>query len=342
MKGKKHIFTEEQIKYIIDNWNKESIHSMKKRFNCSWYAIASVGKEHNLELPSANTWTNEEINILKEYAKKYTVKTIAKKMNRSEKSILIKCNRLDIKLLKHKRSWTQEDEKELIELWGYFPIEKISKILNRSIYSIKVKAVRLGLGSMIRNNTEILTIYDIVDILKVSRDRIMTWSKRGLKLKKKELSNNRSYYYVEWKDLISFLENNKDLWDASLVETYMLGEEYDWLKEKRRLDFANKPLLYRKWTKSEKTKAINYFKLGYSNEEISKLINCSEWSVSNFLRSQGYFKNKTVWNTEELQFLRENYKNMTYKEIANILNKSQSQIEYKLHIEGLKKVKTLK
>ena len=51
MQGKKFIFTDEQRKYIIDNWYKESIHSMKKKFNCSWYAVASVGKENNLELP---------------------------------------------------------------------------------------------------------------------------------------------------------------------------------------------------------------------------------------------------------------------------------------------------
>ena len=30
MSGKKYEFTEEQIKYIIDNWDNESPHSMKR------------------------------------------------------------------------------------------------------------------------------------------------------------------------------------------------------------------------------------------------------------------------------------------------------------------------
>lgn len=49
MAGKKYIFTEEQINYIVENWGKESAHSMKKKFGCSWYAVCRVAEANGLE-----------------------------------------------------------------------------------------------------------------------------------------------------------------------------------------------------------------------------------------------------------------------------------------------------
>lgn len=342
MRGQKYIFTEEQKKYIIDNWGKESIHSMKNRFNCSWYAIAAVGKDNNLELPKFNEWTEEDVNKLIEYAKEYDVKTIAELMNRTEQAIFIKANRLNITLYKNKRAWTSEEERIFSELWGQISIEVIAKKLSRSIYSLKVKAIRMGLGSVISNNTDVLTVSDITNVLGVTRDKVISWSKKGLKLKTKKISNNKKFYYVEWNDLINFLKNNQDLWDASKVDYYMLGEEYDWLIKKRKEDFINKPLSYRVWSNKEKVAAVNYFKLGYSYEEIAKLINRSAGETAKLLRKEGYYLRDRLWTEEEVMFLRENYKSMTQDEIANVLHKRKKQIEYKLHKEGLKKVRTLK
>ena len=65
MKGKKRKFTDDEIQYIINNWGKESPHSMKKRFNCSWYAVCKVAEKHGSEIPISNEWTNEDIETLK-------------------------------------------------------------------------------------------------------------------------------------------------------------------------------------------------------------------------------------------------------------------------------------
>ncbi len=343
MRGQKHIFTDEQIKYIVDNWSKESIHSMKKKFNCSWYAIANVGKEYDLKMPESTKWTKDDINTLIEYAKKYDIPTIAKKMNRTENAIYLKTKRLNIPLYCHKRSWTKEDEEEFSDLWGTMSIEALANRLNRSVFSLKVKAIRMGLGSMIRNNTEVLTISDIVDILNVTRDNIMTWSRKGLKVKNKKVTDIYHYYYVEWEDLIEFLKNNQDLWDSSKVDLYMLGEEYDWLVEKRKRDIYNKPNLYKKWTDSQKNMAISYFKIGLSYEEIGQKINRSTGAVRDFLNANGFFiSDRYKWSLEDEQYLKENLNNMTYKELAEYLNKNTKQIEYKVYKEGLKKVRTLK
>ena len=52
MRGKPYEFTDAEIQYIISNWGKESPHSMKKKFGCTWYAVCKIAEEHGLELPS--------------------------------------------------------------------------------------------------------------------------------------------------------------------------------------------------------------------------------------------------------------------------------------------------
>ncbi len=59
--AKKNIFTSEEQEYMINNWDKESIHSMKKRFNSTWHSIALFASENNLKLPKSNEWNEEEI-----------------------------------------------------------------------------------------------------------------------------------------------------------------------------------------------------------------------------------------------------------------------------------------
>lgn len=222
----KKIFDDEEIKYIIDNWGIESIYSMKKRFNCSWYAISKVAEKNGLDLPKSNEWTEEEIKTLKILSDKYHYSEIALIMNKTENAIYLKARRLNITLIQDRRKWTKEEETLLQDLWGNKPIELIAKKMKRTVFSLKVKAVRMGLGSMIRNNGDLITISDMVDILNVSRDRIITtWVKYGLNLKQKKLTSSKVYYVITWKDLLTFLEENQNEWDSRDVDIYMLGPE---------------------------------------------------------------------------------------------------------------------
>ena len=339
MRGKKKVFTEEEIKYIIDNWGKESPHSMKKRFECSWYAISKVAQSAGLPLPTSNSWTKEEIETLRELSDKYHYSEIATIMNKSENAIYLKAKKLGITLIQDRRKWTKEEETLLTDLWGNKSIEVIAKIMKRTVLSLKIKAVRMKLGPMIRNNYDLITISDICDILNVPRDRITTtWVNLGLNLKKKKLTNRMSYYVITWEDLMIFLENNPNEWDSRCVEENILGPEPLWLKEKRIRDIKENPLWYRRWTEEEIKLAENLFKSGKNYTEIAKMIDRSEWSVANLLRNMGYsYMLPRFWKGKELLYLRDNYKNMTYAEIAAELGRPTKGVASKAEELGYQK-----
>lgn len=339
MKRKKRVFTQDEIDYIVNNWGKESPHSMKKRFDCSWYAVCKVAEKHGLEMPTNNEWTEEEIDTLKMLSDKFHYTEIAKIMNKTENAIYIKAKRLGITLIQDRRKWTKEEEILLSDLWGSKPIEAIAKNMKRSIFSLKVKAVRMGLGPMIRNNYDLIMVSDMCDLLNVTRDRITTtWVKLGLNLQKKKLTNNMAYYVITWKDLMEFLEKNQNEWDSRCVEKNMLGPEPEWLKEKRIRDIEENPLWYRKWTEEEIKEAETLFKNGKEYSEIAEIIDRSEWAVANLLRNMGYsYMLPQYWKGKELKYLRENYQNMTYSEIAEKLGRSTKAVGAKVEELGYQK-----
>ncbi len=339
MKGKKRQFTDEEIQYIISNWGKESPHSMKKKFNCSWYAVCNIAEKNGLEIPRSNEWTNEEIETLKLLSDKYHYSEIAKIMNKTENAIYIKARRLGITLIQDKRKWTKEEETLLSDLWGTKSIETIAKNMKRTVFSLRVKAVRMGLGPMIRNNYDLITVSDMCDLLNVTRDRITTtWISLGLNLKQKKLTKNMSYYVITWDDLMKFLENNQNEWDSRYVEKNILGTEPEWLKEKRIRDIEENPLWYRKWTEEEIKQAETLFKSGKDYKEIAKIINRSEWAVANLLRNMGYsYMLPRFWKGKDLKYLRENYENMTYLEIAEAIGRTTKAVSSKAEELGYQK-----
>ena len=339
MRGEMHEFTLEEVQYIIDNWGKESPYSMKNKFGCTWYAVCKVAKSYGLEIPTSNEWTREEVEMLKKLSDQLHYAEIAKIMKKSENAIYLKARKLGITLIQDRRKWTKEEEILLSDLWGTKSIETIAKTMKRTVFSLKVKAVRMGLGPMIRNNYDLITVSDICDLLGVTRDRItMTWVNLGLNLKDKKLTKNMSYYVVTWEDLMKFLEHNQNEWDSRCVEINMLGTEPKWLKEKRIRDTKENPLWYRKWTEEEIRTAENLFKIGKNYTEIAEAINRSEWAVTNLLRNMGYsYMLKKYWKGKELKYLKENYKDMTYAEIAEVLDRSAKAVGAKAQELGYQK-----
>lgn len=339
MRGEKFIFTEEQINYIINNWGKESAHSMKNRFGCSWNAVVNIAKEHGLDLPSSNDWTEEQIETLKTLSEHYHYEDIARKMGKTENAIYLKARRLGIPLIQDRRKWSKEDEEYLYERWGRDKIEKIASNMKRSFFSIKVKATRMGLGYMSQANIDQISVSDISEILNVRSERITdTWIKLGLKLKRKKVSDNYSYYCIDLDQLMLFLKEHQDLWNSQYLEPNILGEEPDWLLEKRKRDFDNPPFEYKRWTESEIELAKTLLLQKYDYEYISTKVNHSPIGVAYKMRELGLsYKLPQFWKEKELKYLREHYKEMSYKEIASELNRTEKAIGAKAKELGYQK-----
>ncbi len=339
MRGLKFEFTEEQIEYIISNWGVESAHSMRLKFGCSWEAVCRVAAENGLDLPVSNIWTEEQIKQLKILSKSYHYKKIAKIMGKSENAIYLKARRMGIVLIQSGRAWTLDEEKMLEENWGYMKLERLAKKMKRTVFALKVKAARMGLGSMLENNSDIVTVSDISELTSVSRDRIMnSWVNLGLKLQQMRLTNSRTYYYVTWYDLLDFLEKNQNEWDSRNVDSYMLGTEPDWLRQKRKRDRLEDPLWYRHWTDEEKQKVVELLKIGKTYDEIALLVRRSEGAVAGMLCSLGYsYRLPQFWTGEELKFLKDNYLTMTYQQIAKHLNRTTKAVSSKAEELGYSK-----
>ena len=339
MRGKKFEFTEEQINYIIENWGKESAHSMKEKFGCTWYAVVSIAKANGLELPTSDNWTPEEIDTLKLLADKYHYEDIAIKMNKTENAIYLKAKRLEITLIMDRRNWTKKEEEYLYERWGRDNIEKIAKNMKRSFYSIKVKATRMGLGYMCQANIDQISVADIAEILNVRAERITdTWIKLGLKLRKKKVTENYSYYCIDFNNLILFLQEHQDLWNSQNLEKNILGEEPKWLLQKRKQDLINPPLEYKLWTEEEIETAKKLLLQGYDYEQIATKVNHTPIGVSYKLRNLGLsYKLPQYWKGKELKYLRENYNDKTFVEIGEELGRTTKAINAKAEELGYQK-----
>ena len=278
-------------------------------------------------------WTEKEVEVLKELSKDHTGKEIADYLGRTTKGVELKAERLGIRLDYYHNFWTEEDDNLLKELWGYVNILYIASRLKRSIIAIKIRAQKLHLGPMVKANLEYLTLNDVVDILHISKSRIMLWVSKGLKLESKVLSEKKAFYFITLDNLVAYLKDHQDDWNSCDVEEYMLGSEPEWLLAKRSKDRSMKRVEYHKWTKQEKERVVILYKFGHSYEEIAEEVGRKPRAIRDFLHQLGYYNN-TRYTEEELTFILDNYKNMTYKEMGAYLNREPKSIKNKLHYLG--------
>lgn len=234
-------WSEEEIVRLRELYKTKKISELVKELNRTSSSIKAMAKKLGINVMSdRKNWTAEEYKLLEKLTMidKKTPKEIAEILGRTEDAIIIKINRRGLQIQTNdKRFWTKEEETLLSDLWGEESFETIAKKLNRTVSSIKNKAFLLGLGSVIENNYNGLTIKDISDMLGVNINTVSVgWIGLGLKYKVQKISKSKSYRYVEIKDLYEFLEANQNIWDSRNLEKNILGAEPEWLKEKRKLD----------------------------------------------------------------------------------------------------------
>ena len=167
------------------------------------------------------------------------------------------------------KAWSQEDLIRLEELTEKYPLSTVARILNRSENAVFLKRQRLGIGG-IRDNSDMLTRNTLSRILGVENRTIQYWERTGLKSIRK-----KPYVMYRHQDIINYLRDHPEDWNATRVTDDTLFMRYKWYKEKRKNDISRKY----NWTQTEVNRMNMLRKQGFTIREIAEKMNRSESSI---------------------------------------------------------------
>lgn len=274
---------------------------------------------------ASRLWTKAEIEELKSLVeKKYTKTQLAEHFDRTPTAIVIKVNRLGLQILNTSdnqgnrgRTWKKSDLDLLVELWQDATVSKsvMQNKLNRTWFSIRKKALELELGAR-EYDMEYLSIPTICYEMNVSHDRVSNWLKLGLKYKRNK--SGKVKYLISSDDLLDFLEEHKDMFNASEVSEYLFAEEPDWFIKKRRRDalsYADNNRL--EYTNEEDKIIVRMFNRGKSDSEIARELNRTETGIKYHRMALGLLRNK--YSEMELDILRKYSDTKTVYELQKML-----------------------
>ena len=130
--------------------------------------------------------------------------------------------------------WTKEMEELLEDKWGIWSVKRLAKEFNCTETAVIVKSERLKLGGAY---SSYLTTAQVGAMFGVHRRTVLHYwvNKYGLKAKSNCLRKQK-IYRITLDDLVAWCYNNQDKWSTKSLELYALGEEFDWLVEKRQKD----------------------------------------------------------------------------------------------------------
>lgn len=139
----KSIWTNDEIKYLKDNYNILPFNEIKKHLNKGQSTIYSMVKE--LGIGKQFQWNDEKIKILKEYYPYADWNVLFKKLGTTKKQPIIdKASELKIK--RYTCNWTDEQKQFLVDNYGSMNIDELSKCLNKDVGSIYTMAYRMNLS----------------------------------------------------------------------------------------------------------------------------------------------------------------------------------------------------
>lgn len=167
------------------------------------------------------------------------------------------------------RAWSQEELIQLEELTEKYPLATVARKLNRSENAVFLKRQRLGIGGL-RDNSDMLTRNTLSRILGIENRTIQYWERKGLKSIRK-----KSYVMYRHQDIINYLRDHPEDWNAARVTDDTLFMQYQWYKEKRKNDISRKY----NWTQTEVNRMNMLRKQGFTIREIAEKMNRSESSI---------------------------------------------------------------
>lgn len=206
-------------------------------------------------------------------------------------------------------NWSESELDYLEEKWGNISIPTIANHLGKSLNAIILKARRLGLGRHIHGG-EYITFNQLVIALGKDFGQIKNrFIPRGLPIKHKK-SVTKSFRIIYINDFWEWAEQHKDLLEFSTFEVNALGEEPEWVKEKRKADFYASKYITTPWTEKDDARLIymlNAYRYGY--REISVDLRRTEGAVKrrlhdlNLMQRPIKAENHIKWTSPEIKLL---------------------------------------
>jgi len=279
-----------------------TITELANYFKTTNEAIITVAHKNNIKLINNRIhWTEEDNNILREYASMYSLQEISEKMNRSSSSIRVQARRLNINILSNEEYqnsiWTEENTKELRKLVeeGKYLLE-ITKIMNKKDLTILKKAKELGL-TIKRENQRKWTREEQEELIELS--------------KTKKIS-----------ELVKILDRTsssiKD--QARRLGITLIPDRRNWTEEEYKL--------LEKLVVEDKK----------NPKEIASILGRSEDSITIKINRRGLKikgNDKRYWTSEEEEILSDLWGTVSVEKIAEKLDRTVSSIKNKVFQLGL-------
>lgn len=337
-------WTEEEDKYIQNNFGKITLTEMSQHLNCVISTVQNRAEYLGFEVnrKKVRRWTEEEVELLKEMAPKYLNKTIARKLNRPIGEINKKARKLGIKLIFKKPVWKKWKIKFLRENINKMTLTQIEKELDVSYYQIMDKLSELGIEYTNKNWTEAeeqllirlaptCYIREIAKILNRTEEAIMSKAKKmGIEyitLSREFTEEEKNYIREKW-GMIPITEIARDLKATRIMI-------------QRQADLMNLPKLgnnpYKKWTEKQLMQ-LRKLATNKSIPELAKSFKTTTTGIESvaFKNHIKLIDGKITWTEEDKQILKELAEIMTLGEIAAKMNRSSSSVRIQAERLGIK------
>lgn len=255
------------------------------------------------------------------------------------------------------RWWTKEECDQLAEEWGMFSVGTIAKHLNRSENAIVEKARRLGLGPHLQAS-DLISVnewYKTFGYQSTDNYKLANLKAAGFPTHRHRVRNN-SFEMVDIEEFWEFAGKKRHLFDFSRLEENALGQEPEWVKVKRKVDWERR-MAYKPhnaaWTEAEDRELLRLLQMHrYTYPEIAQRLHRSEGAIQRRVNDLG-IKERPVkadvhdlWTDEQLRTVCEMIKaGASYENMSRAVGKSTKAIRGKVFTvyltENLNKVAQL-
>ena len=180
------------------------------------------------------------------------------------------------------RRWSQAELEQLKELAQRTTNANIARRLGRTQQSIRTIMQRNGIDPFPVASDQ-LTMNQVVQLTGVTHRTITTkWRSKGFKYKKRG-----NFLIVEQKELLRYMSEHSEDWNATRITDDTLFRRYDWYKDKKKVD--QRPLS--SWSQADITTLKIRYRQGRAMKDIASELGRSESGVKNKLlqmRKHGY------------------------------------------------------